>query len=332
MRLNIDSIGKARGFASTTNAAGSFSILAFDHRQSFVKMLNPAQTQTADYHTIETSKAQFVRLLAPHASAILLDPVYSAAQVIAGNDLPGSTGLIVALEETGYTGTDTERESAVLSGWSVRKTKRMGADAVKLLVYYHPDAGATTFKQESLINAVVKECQREDILLFLEIITYSPIPGIQKSSPEFAHRLPGLMVRIAQRLGELNPDVLKIEFPVNIQLEPDEKRWFEACSEVSQASPCPWALLSAAADFETFSRQVLVACQAGASGFIGGRAIWQEAVSIPHGQREYWLAEVGASRLDALNTIAIQSARPWRDFYPDLPGAAGEDWYLNYDA
>ena len=32
------------------------------------------------------------------------------------------------------------RESRLLPGWSVQKAKSIGADAVKLLVYYHPES------------------------------------------------------------------------------------------------------------------------------------------------------------------------------------------------
>jgi tagatose 1,6-diphosphate aldolase len=331
MGLKQLSVGKIRGFASTTNLAGSFSILAFDHRQSFIKLLNPWGSALNDYPTIAAAKSQFVRLLAPHASAVLLDPVFGAAQAIVSDALPGETGLIVSLEETGYTGTDTARETTFLSNWSIQKTKRMGADAVKLLVYYHPEAGQIAEKQETLIRQVIEECRRQDILFFLEIVTYSCDPGVQKSSPEFARNLPTLIPTIAQRLGDLSPDILKLEFPLNVRYEPDVTHWLEACQAVSAASPCPWTLLSAAADFETFTRQVDIACQAGASGFIAGRAVWQEAVSMPDEQRERWLAEVGAVRLDRLTEIASRNARPWRDFYPDLADTIAEDWYIRYD-
>ena len=39
-------------------------------------------------------------------------------------------------------------------------------------------------------------------------------------------------------------------------------------------------LLSAGADYKTFNRQVEIACKAGASGFLAGRALWQEGVQI----------------------------------------------------
>ncbi|HUV91651.1 MAG TPA: hypothetical protein VMV80_01065 [Anaerolineales bacterium] len=96
------------------------------------------------------------------------------------------------------------------------------------------------------------------------------------------------------------------------------------------ASPCPWAVLSAGVDFETFARQVEVACKSGASGFIGGRAVWKEGISMPDGVRESWLKKVAAARLARLTEIANQYARPWREYYPDLAKAAPEGWYTSY--
>ena len=92
MLENSLSIGKVRGLAATSTPEGVFTILAFDHRQSFVKMLNPNAPQAVTYTEVVAAKSDVVRALAPHASAVLLDPVYGAAQVIANGALPGPPG------------------------------------------------------------------------------------------------------------------------------------------------------------------------------------------------------------------------------------------------
>lgn len=43
------------------------------------------------------------------------------------------TGLVVAVEATGYSGSSANRTSRLLEGWSVGKAARLGADGVKLL-------------------------------------------------------------------------------------------------------------------------------------------------------------------------------------------------------
>ena len=86
----------------------------------------------------------------------------------------------------------------------------------------------------------------------------------------------------------------------------------ELCRRLDASSRVPWVILSAGVDFELFCQQVEIACQAGASGFLGGRAIWQEAVSIDDPQeRGHYLATVAADRLKRLNEIAHKYAVPW---------------------
>jgi tagatose 1,6-diphosphate aldolase len=330
MTDNHLTIGKIHGLTGTSTPNGAFAILAFDHRKSFVKMLNPEAPQNVPYQEVVAVKSTIVRVLSPYASAVLLDPVYSAAQTIANGSLPGTTGLLVAVEETGYGGTSTERVSELLSDWSVDKIKRMGADAVKLLIYYHPERCELTEQQERFTSQVIAACRKADIALFLEPLSYSIDPEVDKGSPAFASQRPDIITEIARRLGNLGPDVLKLEFPVDSNLEPDEAKWAEACEAVSIASPCPWAVLSAGVDFDTFARQVEIACKSGASGFIGGRAVWKEGISMPADEREAWLKKVASARLARLTEIANQYARPWREYYPDLAKAAPEGWYTSY--
>lgn len=324
------SVGKLRGLEATSSPAGLFTILAFDHRQSFVKLLNPQAPEKVPYEEVVAAKIQVVRALAPYTSAVLLDPVYGAAQAIVSGALPGQAGLLVALEETGYEGGDTARISTLLPGWSVEKAKRMGADAVKVLVYYHPEAGEVAERQEALVAQVIQDCRRAELACFLEPVSYSLDPSHGKDSPGFAAVRPGLIETIARRLGDLHPDVLKLEFPVDARYGVGEKIWREACRNVSEACSCPWAVLSSGVDYATFARQVKAACLEGASGFIAGRAVWQEGISLPYEERERWLREQGVARLVELDEIAVKYARPWRDFFPGLDEPVREGWYLEY--
>lgn len=323
-------IGKLRGLGAVSSEMGVFTILAFDHRQSFARMLPVEAGKTIGFDEIVAAKSSVVRALAPHASGVLLDPVYSAAQSILDGSLPGKVGLLVAVEETGYSGSTVARLTTLLPDWSAAKIKRMGADAVKLLIYYHPAAVDLTERQEQLTREVIEECRRLDIAFFLEAISYSIDQDTDKNSADFAKARPGLIRDIAARLGALEPDVLKLEFPVDVLYNREEKDWMRACEAVSQASPCPWAVLSAGVNFDLFKRQVAIACRCGASGYIAGRAVWQEGISMPPEQRERWLNEVAAPRLDQLAEIAGKHARPWREFLDDVHHIEKEDWYAAY--
>ena len=134
------SIGKLRGPQQCATPRGGFAVMALDHRNNLRHAFQPGSPEPASDTEITLFKGEVVDALAPVASAVLLDPELSAAQCIASQRLPGRTGLIVALEATGYVGDPQARQSQVLPGWSVAQAKRMGASAAKLLVYYHPDS------------------------------------------------------------------------------------------------------------------------------------------------------------------------------------------------
>jgi len=333
MAVNMTiSVGKRRGLQATLTARGLFTILAFDHRGSLRRMMCPDAPDTVPYADVVALKLEIVTALAPHASGVLLDPIYGASQaVVAGagtGALPGRVGLLVALEETGYAGDTTARRTRLLPAWSVAQIKRMGASAVKLLIYYHPDTGEVAAAQEALVSQVADECRQYDIAFFLEPVSYGVDPDVPKGSASFAQGRTRVVVETARRLGRLGADVLKLEFPVDVAHEPDESAWRAACRLVSEASAVPWTLLSAGVDFPTFQRQVEIACQEGASGYLAGRAVWKEAVPLVGEARARFLREDAARRLDTLAAIADREGRSWTDFYPPQP--VPEGWHRTY--
>jgi tagatose 1,6-diphosphate aldolase len=329
MTVTFASVGKIRALSATSTRSHVFTILAFDHRGSFIKMLEKNSTQV-EFGDIIRAKSKIIQALSPHASAVLLDPLYSASQSIMNQSLPGDVGLLVALEESGYSGEPTERMTVLLDGWSVAKIKKMGANAVKILIYYHPDGGKITEELDQLVMAVIQDCQKSDIPLFLEPVTYSINPLIKKDSEQFAANRQNLVIRTAHRLGTIGPDILKMEFPVDSNRDKDIKNWEAACAALTEAAPRPWALLSAGVDYELFKKQVEVACRHGASGYIAGRAVWKEAVGMPNKEQEDWLKSVGVTRLDELSEIAHRYARPWTEYYPDMENVISEGWYKTY--
>ena len=311
------SIGKLRGLQQISSRRGTFTALALDHRQNLRKA-NPAfvaDTQLSKFKVDVTS------ILAKHATAVLLDPEVSAAQAIAQRALPGGVGLVVAVESTGYTGDATARHAQIIPDWSVKKAKRMGADAVKLLVYYHPDSPAAR-EIEDFTAKIAKECVERDLVLMLEPLSYSLDESKKLSSEEKRY----IVVETAKRLTPLNVDILKAEFPLDVN-DMDESKWMDSCREISNASIAPWILLSAAVDYETFLRQVTVACNAGASGIAVGRAVWKEAVMMNDNERTKFLGTTAKYRLARLAALCHALAKPFYDFYS---AEAPFDWYKNY--
>src|SRR5271157_2526461 len=143
------SIGKLRGLQQISSKRGTFTALALDHRQNLRKA-NPAFLKDKE---LSRFKLEVTSTLASEATAVLLDPEVSAAQAITRRAIPNNIGIVVALESTGYMGDATSRQAQIIPDWSVEKAKRMGANAIKLLVYYHPDSSNAS-EIESFINQI----------------------------------------------------------------------------------------------------------------------------------------------------------------------------------
>ncbi|HIE39622.1 MAG TPA: hypothetical protein EYP77_11260, partial [Anaerolineae bacterium] len=104
-------IGKLRRLQQCATPEGHLVILAVDHRGNLRRALNPEDPDGVPDKALVAFKQEVVAALAPEASAVLLDPEHGALPAIGSGALPGRTGLIVALERTGYTGDPTARLS-----------------------------------------------------------------------------------------------------------------------------------------------------------------------------------------------------------------------------
>jgi len=313
------SIGKLRGLQQISSERGTFTALALDHRQNLRKA-NPAFVSNEE---LSRFKLDVTSALASRATAVLLDPEVSAAQAIAGGAIPKDVGLVVAVESTGYTGDTTARQEQIIPGWSVEKAKRMGASAIKLLVYYHPDS-QTASEIELFTKKIAEDCTKHDLVLMLEPLSYSLDEDQRFSSEEKRY----VVVETAKRLTPLGVDILKAEFPLDAA-ETDQKVWADACAEISAVSSIPWILLSAAVDYEVFLQQVTIACKAGASGIAVGRAVWKETVMMDGDERMNFLRTTACQRISRLTSLCHALAKPYTDFYQaDAPF----DWYQTYQA
>jgi tagatose 1,6-diphosphate aldolase len=330
--MNI-SIGKLRGLQQLADSKGIMTMCAIDHRGALKRALNEKNPDAVNYLDIVDFKLDLCQVVAPFASAVLLDPEYGAGQAIAAGLLPASKGLLVSMEKTGYTGDSTARITEPLPGWSVKKAKRMGASAVKLLIYFRPDLKNVAPKQLDLVARLADQCLEEDIAFLVEPVSY-PIEEAGTSAKKFAEIKPGLVIETARKITALPIDVLKAEFPADIKFEQDEGKLLGLCQELNQASRLPWVLLSAGVDFNSFKKQVEIACKAGASGFLAGRALWQEGAQIrSRDERMNFFRNTAAPRLEKLAEIADNYGKPW---YSRVEAENGkfalvtEGWYRSY--
>ncbi|MFA7187384.1 MAG: tagatose-bisphosphate aldolase, partial [Dehalococcoides mccartyi] len=81
-------------------------------------------------------------------------------------------------------------------------------------------------------------------------------------------------------------------------------------------------------------RELEIACQCGASGFLAGRAVWQEALEITNpANRQDFINRIAVERFKRLCQIAENGGRPW---YEKLGLKTGnfinpsQHWYAEY--
>jgi tagatose 1,6-diphosphate aldolase len=299
--------GIRQRLTACASEGGTFAVLALDHRQNLRRMLRPDDPGAARREDMVEFKRAVLRLLAPAATGTLLDPEVGLEAAAGEALLSIGSGLIVAVDATGYEGPSTARRSRILDGWSVEQVKLAGASAAKLLVHYHPEA-ANAADQERLVSNVAGSCQALGLPLFLEPLSFSVVEG----SPLTGEARRAVVVETARRLTAIGGDVLKAEFPYDAAVT-DHDRWADACAELDTASAVPWVLLSGGVDDSTFEAQVEVACDHGASGVVAGRSVWAEAVTMEPAARDRFLATTAKARLERLVALADRVGQPWHE-------------------
>lgn len=296
--------GKARGLQRITSSDGFVLACAVDHLTEFSELLGPSPGFAATVG----AKADLVRAVAPVTSAVLVDAMYGAGYVGLTGALPRDVGLMVSLEDGDYS-LSSPKWTRFRAGWGPREAREAGVDAVKLLWWYRPDGDpALAESQRSTLAALAEDCAGLGLLLVVEPIWF-PRPDEETSSPSWhAARAEGIVesAAIAESLGA---DVLKVEFPADLGAPDGEAMAADALSRLDATVSRPWVLLSAGVPFDTFERQLELACAAGASGYIAGRSLWREAVCAPEEEREEAVARM-VDRLTSLNRLTRRHGRP----------------------
>ncbi|NDJ60476.1 MAG: tagatose 1,6-diphosphate aldolase [Chloroflexi bacterium] len=305
MTAHRAAIGKDRALQRASTADGLFTILAIDHQDALRRALNPEAPGSVSAAEMVGFKRQVVRSLIDDVSGVLLDPIYGAFQAVADRSL-GAKGLLVELEKADYQMAPLPLAVEINPGWSVANIKQMNADGVKLFFYYNPHATDHARRQEAIVGAVAADCARLEIPFYAEPIVY------RDSDQPTATTSGWLVADAAYQISQFDVDVLKLEFPVDMKRETDPAVWRAACEAITQAINVPWVLLSAGVTFDLFAQQLEVACKAGASGFMVGRALWGEAAQIADvAARQQWLQQTGRKRLQLLSAIATAYGSPW---------------------
>jgi tagatose 1,6-diphosphate aldolase len=314
---------------------GIIAAAAMDQRGSLKKSIavgkNIPKAKVTDA-MMKEFKTAVTKILSPHASAMLLDPVWGLP---ASEQRAKGCGLLLAYEESGYDNTQPGRLPTLLDGWDVARLKSCGANCCKILLYYSPfEDAAVNAKKHAWVAKIGAECEAADLPFFLEFVGYDPQGGDEKGLA-FAKIKPAVVRKSMEEFekAEYKVDVMKVEIPVNLQFCEGTKSFanegvaytktealdcYRACADVTAK---PFIYLSAGVSDAQFRESLAVANEAGVAynGVLCGRATWKEG--IPVYAREgvvgltTWLETRGVENITSLNRVIDQGAKPWWDAF-----------------
>ena len=324
LRISHEKLAHLKNLSDENDIIGA---LAIDQRGSLKKMLASGAHAVSGNEALIEFKQLISSQLTPYATSILLDPEFG----VPATKLPAAEcGLIVAYEKTGYDATTEGRLPDLLPNWSVKRMKELGADAVKVLIYYDvDDKPEINDIKQAWVERVGSECVAEDIPYFLEILTYDR-KRASVVDVDYAKVKPHKVNEAMKLFSDprYNVDVLKVEVPVNMNfvegftkggVEPvyslaEAKTFFK---EQSDATHLPFIFLSAGVSAELFQKTLKVAHEAGSqfNGVLCGRATWKEAVTVFANQgaeaAKAWLDETGRQNIEDLNRVLRETAVSW---------------------
>lgn len=309
--------GKLWGMRRLADPAGRLKMIAIDQRTPLMQPIAQKRgLAEAPYEDIAAVKVAITRTLSPHSSAMLMDPNYAYPRC--AGEMPASKGLCLSLEHHVTEDTADGRLSCTIPSWSARSIRAIGADAVKLLVWYRPDAKASVREhQQAFVRRIGRECREQDLVLLLELLVY-PLPG---EAPGYVSENRTRLVLDSMRDfadADYGVDIYKLEPPAVLRDVPDPDgpqaaAVQQAYDQLASLSTRPWVLLSAAAGPDDFQRSLTYAFRAGASGYLCGRAIWQGAFeNFPDfAAMERVLSTESVRYVQSINALADRLAVPW---------------------
>lgn len=265
---------------------GKMLMLAFDHRGSFAKLMNPENPDSVSVEDRISLKHDIINSVADQYTGVLVD-------VEVG--LPALKGVVekpflLPIEKTGYRDVDGDRVGEL--EYEADQLKEMGASGVKLLVYFNPEYESAP-GQLQMSREVIHDCMRAEMPSFVEIVTYLKEGEMDNAKRE------DLVLKSLQRYIEngVLPDVFKLQYPGSAQ----------ACKDVTKIiGKIPWIMLTGGDDFEEFKRQLQEAVDGGCIGFLAGRSLWKEATTLQGEERARFMREVLPQRFREVSEICLK--------------------------
>jgi len=282
-----------------------FSIIAMDQRNTLRRMFTAVGFDASD-DDLRTAKADVARVLTPAASGLLSDPTYGVPAITAARALAANCGLLVAAEPSERRSHQGEPRTHRDPGLDAQWVLDQGGDALKFFVQMRGDRPAPAKGEPDLVaetlavcQEIIDDCRSKGVPVVIENLIYE-LPGEELRGQARENSI----IEAARALNDLDIDLLKLEYPGSA----------EGCRRLAAVLDRPWAVLSAGVPFDQFTDVIQIAFEeGGASGFIAGRSVWREVVSLAGQEREQFLTSVALPRLERLVEVAERLARPWTE-------------------
>jgi tagatose-1,6-bisphosphate aldolase len=287
------------------NESRLFSIIAMDQRNTLRRMFTAVGLEASD-DDLRTAKADVARVLTPAATGLLSDPTYGVPAIAAAGALAANCGLLIAAEPSERRSFQGEPRTHRDPGLDARWLLDQGGDAYKFFIQLRADRPAPAAGEPDLVGEalavceeIIADCRAAGVPVVIENLVYErPGEDLRGRTREDA------IIEAARALNDLDIDLLKLEYPGSPA----------GCRRLAEILDRPWAVLSAGVPFDQFTDIIRIsATEGGASGFIAGRSVWREVVSLAGSQREEFLTSVALPRLERLIDVAGRSARPWTE-------------------
>lgn len=274
-----------------TRASGGFAMLAVDQREAMRLMFAAAGAKTPVANSVLTDfKVNAAKILSPYASAVLLDQQFCYRQAVEQNAVAKSCAMIVAADDF-IPGNGIPVDNVVIDKKiNAQAVKRDGAKALKLLVLWRSDEDAQ--QRLDMVKEFNELCHSNGLLSIIEPVVRPPRCG-DKFDREQA------IIDAAKELGDSGADLYKVEMP--LYGKGARSDLLTASQRLNGHINMPWVILSSGVDEKLFPHAVRVAMEAGASGFLAGRAVWSSVIGLP--DTELMLRDVSAPKLQRLGEI-----------------------------
>src|SRR5436305_2762350 len=321
--------GKLSGLKKVSTDRGDIAAAAMDQRGSLQKSLAKEKGGEVNDQMMEEFKTLVAEVLTPHASAILLDPEWGLP---ASKRRAKNAGLLLAYEKTGYDKTGPGRLPDLLDNWSVRRLKEVGADCIKILLYYTPlDSKEINDIKHAWVERLGDECRANDIPFFLEFVGYEE--GADEKGFEYAKKKPEIVTESMREFSKerYGVDVLKVEVPINMkfvegakcfagQKAYSKKEAMDHFRKAASVATKPFIYLSAGVSNPEFNESLALATEAGVkfNGVLCGRATWKDGIPVYAKQGakafEAWLQTEGVKNISNVNE-SLKAATSWFEIY-----------------